>query len=320
MWHKRVLITVAVAACSMLAGTATQAAPTAFESAVLSNNPYVYYRMQETGALKDLPAKDSSLYTRADGIYRGTAGADPTGGVAGAGSGSDTAVFFPDASVAGLHYLRTTDVRGFGGQTGQSSYEFIMKANTPNMGTQQAIFGVFNSAVTTEPTRTANQAVQIELNTANANNILDTTSTRMYLRDENNLLIYGNIAHGNLLDGAYHHFVVTADAFAPNVSDKIKAYLDGVPLPVVVAQSAAGGPSTFGDFTVDPVFAARNVRGVVGLEANITLDEAALYGNTVLTAEQVAAHAAAAGIPEPSALALVGVAALGAMRRRRRLA
>jgi hypothetical protein len=298
---------------------------------VLANNPYLYFRLQEpggvNGALKDLPANDTSVNNR-DGVYRGTVDGPPTGGAAGAGTGSDTAVAFPDASVSGLHYLRTTDSRSFGSQTAQSSYEFIFKANTPDMGTQQALFGVFNAAVPAEqpvddpltPIRTGNQAVQIEFNTANANNILDTDTKRMYLRDESGLLIYGNITHGNLLDGQYHHFVVTADVFALDVSDKIKAYIDGLAVPVTVAQSSAGAPVTFGDFTVDSTFAARNVRGTVGLEANITLDEAALYGNTVLTAEQVAANATAAGfvIPEPGSLTLAGFAAIGLLARRRR--
>src|SRR5688500_9498993 len=117
---------VAAAAFLLSAGPAAQAAPPAYETSVLANNPYLYYRLQETGTLTDQPANDSSLNNRTDGIYRG----DPTGGAAGAGTGSDTAVSFPGSFDAGLDYLRTTDSRTFGSFVAQSSYEFVFKANS----------------------------------------------------------------------------------------------------------------------------------------------------------------------------------------------
>ena len=71
------------------------------------------------------------------------------------------------------------------------------------------------------------------------------------------------------------------------------------------------------DFTVPAALAARNVRGTsVDRYSPITVDEMALY-STTLSPAQVAAHAAASAIPEPSTLALAGVAAMGLLRRRR---
>jgi uncharacterized protein (TIGR03382 family) len=55
------------------------------------------------------------------------------------------------------------------------------------------------------------------------------------------------------------------------------------------------------------------------LEANVTLDEGALY-TSVLTPQQVAANFAATGIPEPGTLTLAAMAGLGLLRRRRRRA
>ncbi|HEV2294684.1 MAG TPA: PEP-CTERM sorting domain-containing protein [Tepidisphaeraceae bacterium] len=314
--HRSVLSSAALAMFTVVSVAApAQAAPADYRAAVIANNPYVYYRLAETGTLTNAAAQDSSPNTRADGIYRG----NPTGGIAGQGAGSDTAVSFPGTTLTGLDYLRTTDTLAFGSQVPRSSYEFVFKSNVANPTNQQAIFGIFSAADSTTG-RTGNEAVSIELNTANSNNALNTDMTRMYLRDEAGVVMFGNIEHGDLLDGAYHHFVVTVDLSAANVSDKIMAYVDGIAVPVTVGQSAGGAPSDFRAFTRDPVFAARNVRGTVGLEADITLDEAALYGNTVLTPAQVAAHATAAGfvVPEPGSLALAGIAALGLLVRRRR--
>jgi hypothetical protein len=129
-----------------------------------------------------------------------------------------------------------------------------------------------------------------------------------------------------LYDGNYHHLVFTFDASQAG-ADAFAAYVDGVAQPLTLQQVGTGvvdgdtDPDTFIDFQYDPTFAARNVRGALGATAvqrlaNVTIDEAALYATT-LTAEQVAAHATASAVPEPSALALAGVAAMGLLRRRR---
>ena len=77
----------------------------------------------------------------------------------------------------------------------------------------------------------------------------------------------------------------------------------------------------FSDFDLPAAFAARNVRGAgadpITREANITLDEVALYG-AVLTPAQVAANFAASAIPEPASLSLIiGLAGLTLTRRRK---
>jgi hypothetical protein len=290
-----------------------QAAPLAYQTAVTNNQPFLYYRFQETGTLQDGPA-DNLGSSATDGIYRG---ADLVGGNAGFGTGSDTAVSFPGTND---RYARTTDALSFGPQMPQSSYEFIFKTNVANPTNRPAIFGVVNSDPDGAGPRTQNDGVQIELNTANVNNIFSATTTRMWIRDEAGNLIFGNIAHGNLTDGKYHHFVVTLDLSAATLADQIKAYIDGLPVSVTVGSQGSAAPSDFQVLTRDPVFAARNVRGTVDEEANVTMDEAALYGNKVLSLADVQAHALAAGfpVPEPGSMGLAAVAGLGMLARRRR--
>jgi hypothetical protein len=279
-----------------------------YETAVLANNPYVYYRQGEgTGT-----TADDAAGTR-DGTYVGS----PVLGMAGQGVLSDTAVQYN--SGATLDYI-SSPIRDFGLEVPQSTYEFLLKSNVAGYEGQSAIFGAFSADTDGAGPRTQNEAVQIEVNTANATNNLVVGTTRVYLRDEQNHLLWVNVDHGNLLDGEYHHFAVTVDLTQLASGDKVKAYLDGLPLTIsAFAESTAGPSDNFLAFTVDPAFAARNVRGTVGLGAPITMDEAALYGDT-LSPAVIAANATAAGfvVPEPGSLGLVGLAGLGMLARRRR--
>jgi hypothetical protein len=321
MWYPRH----SLARLSALAGVAlaggAQAAPVAFQAAVLGDAPYVYYRLGDAGSggsLTNQPADDVSVGNN-DGIYRG----NPVPGAAGFGAGGDDAVSFPGTSLAGLDYLRTTNNRAFGGMVGRSSYELLFRANTAGPTEYQAIFGVFNAADnTTSPARTGNGAVAIEFN-SNATGNAHAGTSRFYVRDEDGIALGGVIDNGNLLDGNYHHLLFTYDNTDAG-QQYVKAYVDGLAVSVALTPQGGGSltnvPDNLLDFTVDPTFGARNVRGTVGLEANVTIDEAALYGNRVLSAADAAAHAAAAGfvVPEPGAVTLLGAGVVGLQRLRRR--
>jgi hypothetical protein len=326
----QVMSAVVFAGVGAVAVVPAQAAPGSYEAEVLNNNPYVYYRFQQNQVpLTNAVEQDASPNDH-DGTYRGA----PVGGVAGAGAGSDAAVKFPGTSVTGLDYLKAAtdapasqNIFGFGSLLAQSSYEVVFKTNTANAApaTYQSIFGVFNqSDATTTPARTANMAVAVELN-SNATGNLSATTSRFYVRDEDGIALGGTILNSvagqyDLMDGGFHHLVFTYDTLG-GPDDYIKGYVDG--LQVTVSHVYQGGgnsaniPDNFLTFTRDPVYGARNVRGTVGNEADITLDEAALFAN-ILSPADVAANFAATGIPEPSSLAAAGMAGVALIGRRRR--
>jgi len=319
MSRGRVSLVCSSALAAVALASAVRAAPLSFQTTVLGDSPYLYYRFGDVGSagsLTNQPGDDISAGNN-DGIFRG----NPAAGAAGFGAGSDNAVTFPGTSVTGLDYLRTTNNRTFGSRVARSSYELIFRTNTVNPTDYQAVFGVFNAAdATTSPARSNTGAVAIEFNSNATGNTL-AGSSRFYVRDEDGIAIAGTIANGTLLDGNFHHLAFTYDATDAS-QHYIKAYIDGLSVPVSLVPQGGGSltnvPDNLLDFTVDPTFGARNVRGTVGAEANVTIDEAALYGDRVLGDSDVAAHAAAAGfvVPEPGAMTVLGACMLGLLRRR----
>lgn len=265
-------------ACSTMS-MALNAAPAAYQTAVLNNNPYVYYRLGEASGVT---ATDLS----ANGL-NGTYANSPTLGVAGdnGSNGGDTSVQFagasgPGNSTAATQWLDST-ATGFGSLLGNASFEFVLKTTTANIET---IFGVFNNGSAT--------GVQITLN-QNASGTATPLSNavRVYLRDDGNNARGVCFTNSTLFDGNYHHLVVTYAG-----GGTIAAYVDRV-AQTLSAASPAGipGTGTFSNFAFDPMFAARNSRypggspGTVLDQFNGTLDEVALYPQ-VLSAAQVATH------------------------------
>jgi hypothetical protein len=315
-------------AAILAAGIASPAlaAPSDYQTAVTADNPYVYYRLNESPISNGTAAADSSANGRIGTYFSNTGGTATS--TTGAGTGSDNAVGFPGtgtgatgAYLGAANTTAGTDVRGFGSLLGASSYEFVFKVNNPAEAVRkQSLVGVFNAGSTT--------AAEVTLN-SQGNDALGAfaNTTRLFIRGDDSDAVGVHFVNPTLYDGNFHHLLYTFDASQSGVA-AFAAYVDGAPQTLTLQQVGTGAadadtdPDTFSNFAFDPAFAARNVRGTLGTTAvgqlaNVTIDEAALYAQA-LTSAQAATHAAAVGIPEPTSLALCGVAGLAALCRRRR--
>jgi MYXO-CTERM domain-containing protein len=294
---------------AVCATQAAQAAPAGYQTAVLANNPYLFYRQNETTGTTAADASGNAH----PGAYTGA----PTLGAPGAGGAASDAAASYDA--ANNRYL-SADINSFGSLVGTSTYEFVFKVNPGAAQTRQSLFGVYTASANLPD-------VNIDLNSFGNDALGDRPgSTRLFVRGNNadangGASIAGHFTNTTLYDGNYHHLVMTYNDAATGV-DAFAAYVDGVAQTMTFTQvNGTIEPAGFSDFDLPAAFAARNVRGSgadpIGREANVTLDEVALYGS-VLSPAQVAANSAASGVPEPTALTLLGVTALTLTRRRTR--
>jgi hypothetical protein len=271
--------------CASVAG----AAPISYQTAVLSNSPYAYYRLNEASGTA---ADDASLNSR-DGEYVG----GPTLGAAGAGPASDNATAFSGTG----QNVTSANLAGFGSLLAKSSYEFVFKTSVTNA--QMGLGGVLNTGSVT--------AWEISLN-RNVAGATSANGVRFFLRDDSNNAIGAGFANAGVFDGRFHHLLFTYDsAGGATNEDRLKAYLDGVQQ--ALTYGAAGGNSipgtgTFSPFNFATAFASRQNRATTDLRFNGTLDEAALYDST-LTAADALAHATLI-TPEPAALTLLALSSL----------
>src|SRR5688572_24299946 len=118
-----VLSSAALAACAVVsAANPAQAAPADYQTAVTGNNPFVYYRFN------DSVGPTAVATVGANGTYTGT----PTLSQTGTGLASDSAASFDGTN---NEYLGA-NLNGFGSLMPTSSYEFVFKIN-PGAATTQ---------------------------------------------------------------------------------------------------------------------------------------------------------------------------------------
>jgi hypothetical protein len=305
---------VAIVMATLSAGifaAGVHAAPTAYQSQVLSENPSVYCQFNDSGTTAvDAAAGTTNDLTGNNGTYVGS----PTEGVAGFGSPSDNAVQLNGST----QYVNSTDT-AFGAAVTNSSYEFVFKVNpgyTP--GTAGSVADLFGSG------KSGAENIQITLGDNGANTGVTTANDiRFFVRDTggtNSSISFNNSSWAN---GSYHDLILT---FSYNgTSDTINAYLDGVLQTQDASFLQAAGTHGFAAFTNDPAFGALDNNGTqltapqsgASTGAPVTIDEAALYPYALTQAQVSANYGALTSVPEPASLGLVALAGVSLSRRSR---
>lgn len=292
--------TLIMLACGGLLGVAadTRAALVDFEAEVLSDNPFLYYRFGE--------ASGTTVTDSSGNMRHGTHAGGPSLGVAGF-QGGDTAVSYDGSNDRTI----TSGFGSWGSQLDNHSVEMVFSGLTPSSSIER-LFGVFR-------TGGSSSAYQLSANVqGNANG-----STALFYREAsgNRHGVIFDESEVNIYDGEYHHLVFTFDQSLP-AADRMAVYANGVPLTtsltVTFDDTTAGNDL---DFDFEMAIGARNLRGTVQDFATVTIDEFALYTQT-LSAADVNRHFQAAFIPEPSsvlafsAFGLIGVSRAGLRGRR----
>lgn len=308
-------LTCAVAATMAGLAAMASAAPSAYQTAVLANSPAVFYRFNEANIVagtSTAPASTATDYSGNGFLGNYVSNATPTPSnpvrVAGAGIGSDNAVSFDGTS----QYVQVTD-KALGNSMLNASYEFVFKANAGITTGQPVLYGEANGTGTQQV-----QANYIVLN-SNAAGTTTANSVRFYIRTTANSAGFLNqfaFSAPTLYDGNYHDLVITYNNGTAGVagSATFNAYIDGAS---VSSQTGTGMNGAVTNFDYYPALAGNDFRSNNGGSyAPVTFDEAAIY-SSVLSASDVLLHAQAAGVPEPTAMSLLGLTAIVGLKRRR---
>ena len=274
-------------------GNTSFAAPPSYAAEVLADNPVAYYRFGESSGTVATDSSSNSL----DGTYVNS----PLLGTTGGGLGSDDAVAFSRAS---SQYLATPDAaKSFSSALGSSSYEFVFSGTNAN--NRVMLYGTANDGLTTNSHASINDG--------------ESGRFRFYIRDESGKIIGGYFDDATLLDGSYHHLLWTYDHTGAALTDRLKAYADGMPQELIF-NGGSQAPSNFSsEFDYVPYVGAMNNRGSIYSPFDGVIDEAAFY-TTVLTEQDVLdrAYALGVGVPEPTSVLLLLLGACGYLATRRR--
>jgi len=292
---------IAATAAALSCSVSARAASTAYASAVMADSPYLYYRLGETTGTAAADASGNGrngTYVNVPSANLGKAGSKASGDTAATFNGSNAYLASPAAA------------SGFGAAIGTSSYELVFKVNSGFSVTAAttSIFGV--AANKTQTNGTNLTAVSFSLNQT-ATGVTNTSTTAptavAFFRDQAGNSVRAAFSELTLTDGNYHDLIITYGG-----ARNIGIYVDGVNL--AFTPSGAGGSGTYYS-DMNPYFAGSNGRGTASGFAPITLDEASIYTG-ILTQDSIATHAAAA-VPEPAVLGVIGIGCVLSLRRRR---
>lgn len=259
------------------------AAPLPFQQAVVANNPYLYYRFGETSGVT---VTDFSTNGR-DGMNVG----GPLLGQPGV-NGGDTAITYDGVN----DHTLTSDIGSWGAGLDNHSVEIVFSGLT-SASSLKRFFGVSSD--------TNAMLYQLSTNIGNAAG----ESSLFYREAFNNARVSAvfDESEFNIYDGGEYHLVFTFDQ-SRAVNDRFRVFINGTPLTSVTPVNNLTTTGNDLNFTSEMAIGARNNAGTIDGFSAFTIDEFALYSNT-LTDSQVAANYAALTVPEPAGLLMLSAAA-----------
>jgi hypothetical protein len=288
-------------------------------SAVLADGPEAYWRFEDgtEGAILNGAAAADATGNHA-GTYKQAGTADGPQLVTGAPGIGGTAAHFAGTSSTVGDYIQFTTLGNVGSNIDDNglTFEFLLK-NGGNSTASNRIFGLSNDRPTTAA---ADRNLTMSFGFQDLQSTFGGPGDAIVLRNENDeAWAYRTDLGGvDIEDGNWHHVAWVIDAGMP--ADGTHVYVDGVEITL----SAATGlfapkalTNNFVNFDKPFLLGAEHINssppgtapaGLVRTFArDSTLDEFAVYSKA-LSAQQIALHAAAAGVPEPSTAYLFGIA------------
>lgn len=322
--------TISAAATLLLVFSVVPLTHASYMSDVLADGPEAYWQFEDgnVGAILNGSAAADATGNH-PGTYKQAGAADGPQMVAGAPGIGGTAAYFVGTSSTIGDYIQFDTLGNVGSNIDNNglTFEFLLKNPVPST-TSNRLFGVSND----RPNTTAagrRLTMSFGFSDINLDGVAGNEDT-IFLRDDSDQTWAYAINQGgvDIDDGNWHHVAWVIDPGVP--ANGTRLYVDGNLITIVPPTTGLFTPkpaSNYPNFDKPFVLGAENIftaapgtapAGLIrSFALNSILDEFAVYSKP-LTAQQVASHAAAAGVPEPSALLLLELAIAPAALRRRR--
>ncbi|MEX2168329.1 MAG: LamG-like jellyroll fold domain-containing protein [Pirellulales bacterium] len=296
-----------------------------YASQVLAAGPEAYWRFEDgaVGAVlngataADATGNHPGTYMNiASDVLQLTDGPQMVAGAPGVGG---TAAHFVGTSSSAGDLIRFGTLGNVGSNIDNNglTFEFLLKNPEPSTASNR-LFGIANDRpVAGAPGRKL--TMSFGFSDLNLDGVTGNEDA-IFLRDDTDDTAWAyatNLGGVDIEDGKWHHVVWVIDPGVP--IDGTRIYVDGNLVSLVAPTTGLFTPkavSDFSNFDKDFTLGGEHLNTAVPGSAptgifrtfarNSIVDEFAVYSKA-LTAQQIRHHAGAAGLPEPSSLALLGL-------------